>query len=716
MKTKILIVLLLCVLITAAGIASGHAETKKEQGKSQNMQMNLADVELATLARFVSETTGRNFIFDERLKGKVTIITPSNLSSADSFNLFTSVLELKGFTVIPSGVNAYKIIPVAEAKQRGLQIDPAKTPVNESYIARLIPLKYISAEDALKFLQPLVSKDGHISTFGPGNLVFVVDSGLNIEKVLKIIEDIDKQSTREEPEIVFLKHSSADVIAKLINDGASRKTRTVPQMSAAEETKAVPDTRLNAVVLFGEKTAKESMKSLIALLDIPPFEAQGRINVYFLENADAVEIAKVLEGVIKGAQPQKAPGAAPVTPFEAAGGITITADKYTNSLVLVASPTDYQNMVQVLKQLDKRRRQVFVEALIAEVTIDKVLELGTKWRGAILRNDRPVAIGGIGTIDQDAVGNIISGMSGLTMGGLGRYFDIPKSFVFPGETGNISAPGFAALFSLSDFKDAVNVLATPQLLTSDNKEAEIIVGENVPFISRREADPSRPTSVFSSIERKDVGITLKLTPQITEGDYVKLDIYQEISAVKDLPKEIAASILTSVGPTTTKRSTKTSVVVKDNQTVVIGGLIQEREEESMTKVPLLGDIPLLGWLFKNKSVSKKKTNLLIFLTPHVVKDADPLAKLTREKQLAFAKIENKYAEGELIVKFRGNVPEDMAKTVIARNGASVIRFIEDLGVYQIKLKEGEAMEDGKKLFSGLPEVLFAEPNFMIRIK
>ena len=712
MKTKILILLLLCLSIYVSSVATAYAETKKEPGKSQNMQMNLADVELATLARFVSETTGKNFIFDERLKGKVTIITPSNLSSADSFNLFTSVLELKGFTVISSGVNAYKIIPAAEAKQRGLQIDPAKTPVNESYIARLIPLKYISAEDALKFLQPLVSKDGHISTFGPGNLVFVVDSGLNIEKVLKIIEDIDKQSTREEPEIVFLKHSSADVIAKLINDGASRKSRPAAQMSAAEETKAVPDTRLNAVVLFGEKTAKESMKSLITLLDIPPFEAQGRINVYFLENADAVEIAKVLEGVIKGAQPQKTAGAAPVTPFEAVGGITITADKYTNSLIILASPSDYLNISQILKQLDKRRRQVFVEAMITEVSMEKLLELGAKWRGAVLHNGRPVFVGGIGEVSQATIGNVINGMSGLTMGGLGRYFTIPKDFI--GATSDVTAPGLAAIFNLSDFKNVVNVLSTPQLLTSDNKEAEILVGDNVPFISKRESSPLTATYIpTTSVERQDVGIKLRITPQITEGDYVKLDIYQEISALITNESE---NILINVGPTITKRSTKTSVVVKDKQTIVIGGLMQEKDEESVTKVPLLGDIPLFGYLFKQKKVHKTKTNLLVFITPHVVKDAEPLAKLTGEKQKEFARVENQYAEGELIVKFRENVSEDTAKTVIARNGASVIKFIEDLKVYQIKLKEGESMEDGKKLFSALPEVLFAEPNFMIRIK
>lgn len=275
------LILILTVLIS--GNNPCFAEAAKD-AKGKNMQLNLSDVELSTLARFVSETTGKNFIFDERLKGKVTVITPSNLSSSDSYNLFVSVLELKGFTVVPTGFNAYKIIPASEAKQRGIQVDSQKQ-VNDSYIARLIPLKYISSEEALKFLQPLVSKDGHISTFGPGNLIFIVDSGLNIEKIIKILDDIDKQSTREEPEIVFLKFSSADMVAKIVNDGIGRKSsRTSPQLpSASEEAKAIADTRLNAVVLFGDKGVRESMKSLIALLDVPSKEAQGRINVFSLK-------------------------------------------------------------------------------------------------------------------------------------------------------------------------------------------------------------------------------------------------------------------------------------------------------------------------------------------------------------------------------------------------------------------------------------------------
>lgn len=703
---KLILCLSIFLLWQSAIVAAPFAETKK----AEKVTFNFVDVDLAAVTKFISDITGKNFIFDEKLKGKVTIIAPSKLSVEEAYNLFTSILELKGFTVVPSGVDAYKIIPASEAKQRGIKIAVERQPVNESYAARLIPLKYVSSDDALRFFQPLVSKDGHISAFGPGNLLLVIDSGLNIEKIISIVDSIDQPSLKEEPDIVFLRHSSADTVAKILNEGMGRgKIRGVPgQQTQAEVAKAVADPRLNAVIIFGDKGVRESMKGLIALLDIPSPEAQGRINVYFLENADATELSKVLEGILKvSKQPQ--PGAPPVTPFETGSGITITPDKATNSLVVVASPGDYQNLSQVIKQLDKRRKQVFVEAMIIEASIDKLRELGTRWRGIVSSGGDPVLIGGVGTIDTSAVNSIISGLSGLTIGGLGNFMTIPMTKP-DGTTQNINVPGFAALFSLSDFQGAINVLSTPQILTSDNKEAEIVVGENVPFISKREADPTRTLSVFSTIERKDVGITLKITPQITEGDYVKLDIYQEISSLK----QESENILISVGPSTTKRSTKTSVTVKDNQTVVIGGLMQEKDEDTITKVPILGDIPILGWLFKYKTAGKKKTNLLVFLTPHIVKEAEHLAKITDDKKKEFGKKEKMYAEGELLIKFKKDVTAEKALQSILNKEASLIRFLESAEVYQIRLREGQSVEDAVKEFSAMPEVQYAEPNYTFK--
>lgn len=686
-----------------------------DKPKEQKVTFNFVDVELPVITKFISEITKKNFIFDERVKGKITIIAPSKISINDAYNLFLSVLELKGFTIVPSGVDAYKIIPSSEAKQRGIEVAKDREPVKENYIARLIPLKHISSEEAIKFIQPLVSRDGYSSAFGPGNLILVIDSGLNIEKILSVIDNIDQPAMREIPEIIYLKYGSADAVARIINEGMAKK-KVTPQVSA-EEPKAVSDSRLNAVILFGDRNSRETMKSLIDLLDVPPREAQGRINVYFLENADATEMVKSLENVIKASQTQRqvtaTPGAPPVTPFEAAGAINITADKATNALIIVASPSDYQNLLQVIKQLDRRRRQVYVEAMIVEASVDKLRELGAKWRVMARSQGEPVVIGGFGTLDPSSVQSVIYGLEGVTLGGMGNFLKIPV--ITTDANGNptvtdLTVPGFAALFSLDDFRDAVNVLSTPQILTSDNKEAEIVVGENVPFISKRERDLTTTATVLSSIERKDVGITLKITPQITEGDYVKLDIYQEISSLK----QDSETILINIGPTTTKRSTKTSVVVKDRETVVIGGLMQEREEENLRKMPILGDIPVLGWLFKHKRTEKKKTNLLVFLTPHIVKDSERLTELTREKKKEMAMDEAQYVEGEILIKFKEGVSDDRAREIIEGEKAKILRIIEGTGLYHIRLQEGRDVKEAVKRLSHLPEVSYAEPNYIIR--
>jgi general secretion pathway protein D len=683
------------------------------------------DVELPVVTKFISDITGKNFIFDEKVKGKITIIAPSKLAAEDAYNLFTSVLQLKGFTVVPSGVNAYKIVPSAEAKQSGMQITTEGVPVNETYIARLLTLRYISSDDALKFLQPLVSKDGYISTFGPGNMLLVVDSGLNIEKILSLLDEIDKPSVTEIPEVVPLRHASAETVAKILNDGLGKtRARVIPgQPVSPESAQAVADQRLNAVILFGDRGIRESMKAVIALIDVPSPSAQGRVNVYFLENADATDLSKVLEGMIKGMQAQSskqagaAPGA-PVTPFEAAGGITVTADKASNALVVVASPADYHNLSQIIKQLDKRRRQVYVEAMIIEASMDKLRNIGIQWRATATKGGAPVAIGGFGTIDQTAFQNILQGLQGASVGGLGNFLNVPITTVNSSGTPTqqtLQIPGFAALFSLNDFRDTVNILSTPQILTSDNKEAEILVGENVPFVSQSQTTSalgvttsgSAVQGVVNSIVRQDVGIILKITPQITEGDHVKLDIYQEISSVKNQ----SDALTVSVGPTITKRSTKTSVVVKDNQTVVIGGLMQENDEETVTKMPFLGDIPVLGWLFKTKNITKNKTNLIVFLNPHVIKEPERLAEITNEKKKEFATANKQYAPGELLVKFKEGVTKERALEVLSERGAIVIRYLELLDVYNIRLKKGQDVEDAVREFTEVPEVLYAEPNY-----
>ena len=621
-KTILSHLLLLCIL--AAPVSALAAKG--------GVVLNFNDVDISTMVKFISDLTGRNFIMDDRVKGKISVFSPAKLTTDEAFNVFTSVLELKGFTVIQAG-RVYKIIPTAMARQSDMRIltDRERGPVNDTYVARIITLENISAQEAVSFLQPVVSKDGYISAFGPGNMLLLVDSAMNTNKVLNILQLIDGEQPRQGPELVFLKNAAADTVAGIVRDWIGGKTTPRPtggQAAASASAGAgvgvlvVPDTRLNALIIFGSDKDKDDIKQLIAMLDVVPPTSSSKVNVYYLENADATEVAKVLDGVVKGSAAQPTPqgqGTAPgqQSPFEG-GRITITPDKATNSLVIMASPMDYQNLLQVIQGLDRRRRQVFVQAVIAEISLSKLKELGLQWGMVGAASDGQYA-SVVGQYDpQQIVSTLLQSFTGTG--------NVISSLV----TDNLGTPAnFAAVLRALETNGAVNVLSTPNILTSDNKEAEIFVGENVPF--RGNVTISNTTTPsFQSIERKDTGISLKITPQISEGEYVKLDLYQEISAVSPTTTTGAADLIT------TKRSAKTSVVVKDKDTVVIGGLIQDRELENISKMPLLGDIPLLGWLFKFKSKSREKTNLMIVLTPRIIRSAEEMATVTNQQKDTFS--------------------------------------------------------------------------------
>lgn len=580
---------------------------------AKGVVLNFSDVDIATMVKFISDLTGKNFVMDERVKGKISVYSPSKLSSDEAFSVFTSVLELKGFTVVPAG-KVYKIIPTAQAKQSGMKLltEKERVPVSDAYVARIIPLERISAQEAVTFLQPIVSKDGYIAAFGANNMLMVVDSALNIQKLTGILARIDSSQKREGTETIFLKNASADSVATVIREwlggkGGRPAGQAGQQATSAAGVLVIPDSRLNAIIISGSDGDKEDIKQLVALMDVVPPTTSSKINVYYLENADATEVGKVLDGIIKGVPAPGQPGGAAAipgqSPFEG-GKISVTPDKATNSLVIMASPADYQNLLQVIQKLDKRRRQVFVQAVIAEVSLDKAKELGLQ-----------ISVSGGGVSGNTAGAGVFDPFSFLS-GSTPQQTAIVEVLSGLAESSNLQLGGILKALASNG---AVNVLSTPNILTSDNKEAEIFVGENVPFLTQTNLTSTGLSQ--QSIERKDTGITLRITPQISEGEFVKLDIYQEISAVKDNIGQAQDLI-------TTKRSAKTAVVVKDKDTVVIGGLIQDRDTETVNKIPILGDIPLLGWLFKTKSTRREKTNLMIVLTPRIIRGAQEMAEVS----------------------------------------------------------------------------------------
>jgi general secretion pathway protein D len=618
---KIISNLLTRTLWTLLLIGTLFASPAHANGKG--VVLNFNEVDISTMVKFISDLTGKNFVLDDRVKGKISVFSPSKLSNEEAYNVFVSVLDLKGFAVVQSGKVA-KIVPSATAKQSGFMLLPTGelAPSNENYVALVSKLENITAQEAQAFLQPMISKDGHISAFGPGNMILMVDSSLNIRKLQGILQAIDTERTREGLEIIYLKNASAESAAAIVKQwlsGNEAKSANQPTAAGGNSTigTVLADQRLNALLVFGNENVKKPVRELVAKLDVQPPEASSKVNVYYLENTDATEMAKVLEGVVKGITAQataaggNAAAAAPQTsPFDT-GKVTITADKASNSLVIMASVNDYNNLVQVIKKLDRRSKQVFVQVIIAEVSLDKSRKIGVQG-GAVAVGALGKYLQGGGLYDPfNTFGQIL---------GSGTTTSSPLSTFVGDKLNNSSNPVTGvALIQALDSNGLVNILSTPNILTSDNKEAEIFVGENVPF---RGASTISSGVSTTSVERKDTGINLKIKPQISEGEYIRLDINQEISAVKDTATAGAVDLIT------TKRSAKTSVVVKDKETVVIGGLIQDTEDETIQKIPVLGDIPGLGWLFKTKVKTRKKTNLMILLIPHIVKDANDLASVS----------------------------------------------------------------------------------------
>jgi general secretion pathway protein D len=600
-----------------------------QRGREQ-ISIDFHDADIRAVIKFISELTGKNFVVDSKVKGKVTVISPTKITIEEAYRMFESILEVEGYTTVPAG-KAIKIIPAREAKEKGIEaISPKRgvLPSDDRIITRIIHLRFIDADSLLTVIKPLVSKESSLVSYAYTNDIILTDVASNIKKILTIIEELDVEGFQEELSVVPLEYADAKTLAAelktifeekakapTVTPARRRRPGTVP-VAGKRIIKIIPDERTNSVVLVANADDTATMKKVIRDLDVPAPKGKGRINVYYLRNADAEEIAKVLTDITAKAKPKKEPGKG----IEFAGEVIITPDKSTNSLVITASPQDYEVLRGVIEKLDIRRLQVFVEGLIMDVSMDKARELGMEWQFSKVEYDKsfrdattkPFGGTSFGDINRARVNPF--DLTGLILGAA------DGTITFGGETFLNIAALIRALQTDSD----VNILATPHILTMDNQEAEIIVAENVPFKVRTTATASG--FPVEEIERKDVGLTLRLTPQISEGDFVRLEIYQEISNVLEQQLAGASDLITA------KRSAKTTVVVKDHQPVVLGGLIQDTMDDSVQKVPWLGEIPLMGALFKVTRHTAGKNNLLIVITPHIIRTASDLEGFYEEKK------------------------------------------------------------------------------------
>ncbi len=589
---------------------------------AQSITFNLKDAEIATIIGTIAEITNKNFIIDPRVKGKVTVISSRPMDKDEAYQVFLSILEVHGFAAVSSG-KVIKIVPDVNAKQSTTPVaSDARPGYGDETVTRVLDVKNVAAAQLVPILRPLVPQQGHMVAYAPTNVLIISDRAANIERLVKIIARIDKPSVDEDIEVFSLKHASASEVVRVLSTLVQQEKKDPASKGAMSPPVMVADERTNSILLGGDSAARIRLRAIIAHLDTP-LVSEGNTHVIYLRYAKAKELVPVLTGVGTNLEQEKKAEKGKPAVAESAAPIMIQADESTNALVITGPPDVIRSLQAVIKQLDIRRAQVLVEAVIAEITSRRASELGVQWLfDGTNAGDKPVGVvnftGGttsiVGLAASLAAKQLPAIGSGLTLG-LGRF----------GEGNNFN---FAALISALDGDGSSNVLSTPSIVTLDNVESEIKVGQKIPFLtgsytSIGAGGGSTPTNPFQTINREDVGITLKVTPLINEGDAIKLNIEQVVSS-------IAPSALPT-GPVTNNRSIKTTVMVEDGQVVVLGGLITDDQNESMQKVPLLGDIPLLGNLFRYRSKAKEKTNLMVFIRPRILRDAATTSTVSNSK-------------------------------------------------------------------------------------
>ncbi|MDL1967205.1 MAG: type II secretion system secretin GspD [Deltaproteobacteria bacterium] len=601
---------------------------KEKKESEQLVSIDFNNVDISVFIKFISEHTGKNFVIDQRVKGAVNIISPSKISVEEAYKVFESVLEVHGYSTVKSG-KVIKIVPTHDARSKNIETmfkEQARSP-EDKVVTQLVRLKYANSSEIKKLFAPLISKNSLVLAYSPTNMLVITDTYSNITRLLKILDVIDVTGTGLELSVIPLEFAGAEKLVKLLT--TVFQTRVKPQKKdLGKSVKFVADERTNTIVLLASEDETAKIKKLINLLDKKTPRSEKKIRVYYLENASAEKLAEVLQSLSSKEKTASKGTKKPVVSEQ----IIITADKATNSLIIMADKDDYQVLEETIIKLDIPRAMVYIESLIIEVNVNKDFDLGAEWvaMGKTDISSKEGAWGGGfgGSNDYGSTsgmtptdGSLGTFPAGLSLGIFSELLDI----------GGIKFPGISALIQAYKKDKDVHILSTPQILTADNEEAVITVGKNIPYLTK--SGTTSTTETYNSYEYKDVGITLKITPQISKDRMVNLRIFQEITKLDELSKTGATN------PTTLKRTIETTVIVKNKNTIVIGGLIDDSFSNTEYMIPCLGDIPLVGWLFRSLSETQEKTNLFIFLTPHVIKNPFEIKELYKEKKELIDKME-----------------------------------------------------------------------------
>lgn len=602
------------LLAMAALVPNARAQAPQQQAvqtadDEQQITLNFKDMDIGALIRAVAEVTGKNFIVDPRVKARVTVISQKPLPADELYKVFLSVLQVHGFSAVESG-DVIKIVPEITAKQMAVPTiaQDAAGPGDEM-VTSVIAVRNVSAAQLVPILRPLVPQQGHLAAYPASNALIISDRASNVRRLTEIVARVD-QAGDDEIEVIPLQHASAAELVRLVS---ALRQGVDPNLGPGAQINIAADERTNSLLLSGDKSERLRIRALVAHLDTP-VESGGETQVVYLRYAKAADLVPVLTGIsekLQEAEAQQGGGQGAAAGTGGRTDISIEAHEATNALVITASPNVQRSLLSVIRQLDIRRAQVLVEAAIAEISDSQGRSFGVEAVGLDPSGDSPAFSSLFGTLPgavRDLLGISNSGEAFFNPAGLGSGVTV--------ALGDLSHRyKFGILLRALASSTQANLLSTPSLLTLDNHEAEIRVARNVPFVTGQYTNQGQNiTNPFQTITREDVGLILKIKPQINEGNSVMLEISQEVSSLESATTVQASDLITN------KRSITTSVLVEDGQLVALGGLIDETVKQSEQKVPLLGDIPLLGNLFKARTSSKEQRNLMLFLQPTILRD------------------------------------------------------------------------------------------------
>ena len=629
----------------------------KANAASDLVTLNFVNVDLDAVVGAIGQMTNRTFIVDPRVRGQITLATPKPVTREEAYRMLLSVLRLQGFAVVEDGKFA-KVVPESDAKLQSGRVDAGGAGARgDQIVTQVFRLNYESAANLVPVLRPLISPNNTISAYDANNTLVITDYADNLRRIGRIIATVDVPGAVD-LEIIPLKYATAidmaTLVTRLLEDGRAQGA------PAGQRVTLLADQRTNSLLLrAASRLRAEQAKSLVARLD-QPTQGNGNVNIVYLKNAEATKLAQLLRSILtadtsqiqsasstpslssntttgssgsttSGSTLTAGSAASPIlggsttnTSASGSGGGMIQADPATNSLIITAPEPVYRNIRDIIEKLDVRRAQVFIETLIVEVTSDTAAQFGVQW----------LNLGGVGnTSGTSVIGGQVFNNAGTSIVGAAQNLSTISSGLNIGVVrGTITLPGIGEVTNLGFLARALestgnaNILSTPNIMTLDNEEAKAVVGQNVPFVTGTYTNTSGNSSTvnpFQTVERKDVGITLKVKPQVSEGGAVRMQIYQEVSSVAD--SSLSAGLITN------KRSLETNVIVDDGQIIVLGGLVEDKASNGIDKVPLLGDIPVVGSLFRSEKRQRTKTNLMVFLRPYVIRDGSASSSIVMDR-------------------------------------------------------------------------------------